>query len=82
MCGTWNFHFVTANKSNTAVADKCSICGQLKKEARKTGYNKHPVSKPSFAAAAIEKFIAEHITSGVQKVLDAQRTSDGSVMAG
>jgi len=81
MCGKWNFYFATANKSNSAVADKCSDRSQLKKEASKSGYNKKSVNEPSFGAAAIERLIKDRVAIGLQKAIDAQKTSDESVMA-
>ena len=82
MCGCWNFYFATGNRSNSAVADKCRKCSQLKKEASKSGYNKQSVDEPSFGAAAIERLIEDRVAIGLQKAIDAQKTSDESVMAG
>jgi len=82
MCGTWNFYFVTANKSNSAVADKCSDCSQLKKEASKSSCNKQSFNAPSFGAAACERLIEDRVAIGLQKAIDAQKTCDESVMAG
>jgi len=80
----WNFYFATGNRSNSAVADKCRKCSQLKKEAIKSGYNKQSVDEPSFGAVGIERLIKDRVAigHGLQKAIDAQKTSDESVMAG
>ena len=82
MCGYWNFYVATGNRSNSAVAHKCRKCSQLKKEAIKSGYNKQSVDEPSFGAAAIERLIEDRVAIGLQKTINAQKTSDESVMAG
>ena len=82
MSGYWNFYVATGNRSNSAVAHKCRKCSQLKKEAIKSGYNKQSVDEPSFGAAAIERLIEDRVAIGLQKTINAQKTSDESVMAG
>ena len=84
-CGFHNFYYAKSNfqgQNDTTVNDKCRGCGQPKKEAGKSSNYKHPVKEPSLGAAAIEKLIEERVASGVKKSIDAQKTSDGSAIAG
>jgi len=77
MCAKRNHYYVTGscNKLETSVAGKCSVCGQLKKENSKSGNNKHTVKEPSLGATVIERFIEDRVASGLQKAIDAQKTS-------
>ena len=81
-CNFENWYFDQPGQ-NPAVRKACTKCRQPKKTSHVGNIGKpHVVTEPHLGAAAIERLIEERVISGVQKALDAQKTSDGSVMAG
>jgi len=70
-----------------AKTQQSKNCVQSASNSRKTSHlgnvgKTRVVTEPHLGAVAIERLIEERVASGVQKALDAQKTSDGSVMAG
>jgi len=74
----------TINLAKTVQSEtRVARCKELKKTSH-VGNIGEPrvVTEPHLGAAAIERLIEERVASGVQKALEAQKTSDGSAIAG
>jgi hypothetical protein len=82
-CGDDNFYYELPDFQDTTVKAACLKCKQPKKASHAGSVGKpRVVAEPHLGAAAIEKLIDQRVASGVQKVLDTQKASDESVMAG